>query len=144
MPKVSVAIPSYNASQTIEATLRSVFDSTFGDLEIIITDDASTDDTLQIVEGVGDPRVRWVQNPRTLGPTANWNRALSKATEGLGILRKIFQDDALPPGLKHHKDSCYTYYYRKLMRRAIELLEDGQVQPVQRMIQALHTLGYTT
>ena len=82
MPKVSVAILSYNASQTIEATLRSVFDSTFGDLEIIITDDASTDDTLQIVEGVGDPRVRWVQNPRTLGPPANWNRALSKATEG--------------------------------------------------------------
>ncbi|MGD1994275.1 MAG: glycosyltransferase, partial [Anaerolineae bacterium] len=95
MPKVSVAIPSYNASETIAATLRSVLDSAFGDLEIVINDDASTDETLQNVRAVDDPRIRWYRNPETLGPAANWNRAISKASgEFIGLLN---HDDLYGP-----------------------------------------------
>lgn len=287
MPRVSVAIPTYNASTTIEATLRSVLDSTFDDLEIIVTDDASTDDTLQIVEAVDDPRIRWVRNPQTLGAPANWNRALGKANgefvgllnhddlygpfwlafavhalenhppigwvatayriidekghvkgaikrfdetgaidretaflqiarldglgpvylarreviealggydeeigasadndlflrlasryplyyscnphhaawrshpgnlthrwptvdqaiEGLKTLSKAFEDDAMPPRLKRHKASCYTYFYQKTLDRARELLASDQIETAQYIVEVLYKLGYKT
>ena len=51
MPQtVSVVIPAYNSSTTIEATLQSVFNQTFRDFEIVVVDDGSTDATRQILE----------------------------------------------------------------------------------------------
>lgn len=57
--KVSVIIPAYNARATIETTLRSVIAQTFRDMEIIVLDDGSKDDTAEIVErlAVEDPRI---------------------------------------------------------------------------------------
>ncbi|MEN6451590.1 MAG: glycosyltransferase [Thermoguttaceae bacterium] len=58
MPKVSVIIPAYNASKTIRHTLKSVFDQTYRDFEVVVVDDGSTDDTVEILKSYGD-RVRW-------------------------------------------------------------------------------------
>ncbi len=79
MNLVSVCIPSYNAASTIEATIRSVLDSCYENVEIIINDDASTDDTKTIVEGIEDDRVKFYQNDHTLGVPANWNCAMQRA-----------------------------------------------------------------
>lgn len=56
---VSVIVPVYNASATIERTLRSVMMQTYANLEIIVVDDGSEDDSAAIVQGIGreDPRV---------------------------------------------------------------------------------------
>jgi Glycosyl transferase family 2 len=51
-PLVSVIIPAYNASATIERALRSVLAQTYGQLEIIVMDDGSIDDTAAIVERI--------------------------------------------------------------------------------------------
>lgn len=48
-PKVSVIIPTYNSAPFIVATIRSVLDQTYDNYEVIIVDDGSTDDTLQVV-----------------------------------------------------------------------------------------------
>ncbi len=48
-PKVSVVIPAYNSSPFIAATLRSVLDQTYDNYEVIVVDDGSTDDTLQVL-----------------------------------------------------------------------------------------------
>jgi glycosyltransferase involved in cell wall biosynthesis len=78
-PLVSVCIPAYNAERTIGETIRSVLDSAYTNLEVIVSDDASTDCTRKVVEGFGDPRVRFYSNEQTAGPGGNWNRALQKA-----------------------------------------------------------------
>jgi glycosyltransferase involved in cell wall biosynthesis len=59
VPLVSVVIPAYNASTTIERTLRSVMAQTFDQLEIIVVDDGSSDETPSIVERIArqDPRL---------------------------------------------------------------------------------------
>jgi glycosyltransferase involved in cell wall biosynthesis len=64
-PLVSVIIPAYNASVTIERTLRSVLAQTHGHLEIIVVDDGSIDDTAAIVERISreDPRIILLQQP---------------------------------------------------------------------------------
>jgi glycosyltransferase involved in cell wall biosynthesis len=78
--KVSVCIPSYNASRFIGETLRSVLDSEYRNIEIIISDDASTDDTATIIESLQDRRIRFCRNGRNEGPVRNWNRAVTQAT----------------------------------------------------------------
>jgi glycosyltransferase involved in cell wall biosynthesis len=92
---VSVCIPSYNASAYIGETIKSVLDSTYSTLEIIVNDDASTDNTREIVEGFDDDRVRFFQNETNLGVPRNWNRALKKASgQFVGLLN---HDDLYGP-----------------------------------------------
>lgn len=78
--KVSVCIPSYNAAPFIGETIKSVLDSEYQNLEIIINDDASTDNTPAIIESVRDSRVSFYRNERNVGPVRNWNLAITKAT----------------------------------------------------------------
>jgi glycosyltransferase involved in cell wall biosynthesis len=61
--KVGVVVPMYNAENTISATLQSVFDQTYRDLDIVVVDDGSTDGSLAIVREwqARDPRIRLVQ-----------------------------------------------------------------------------------
>lgn len=92
---VSICIPSYNASRFIGETIKSVLDSTYNNLEIIVNDDASTDNTREIVEAFDDERVRFYQNDTTMGVPGNWNKALEKASgEFVGLLN---HDDMYGP-----------------------------------------------
>lgn len=58
MVKVSIIIPCYNAEKYISETLKSVFSQTFGDYEVLLIDDGSTDDSLQLVREQYGEKVR--------------------------------------------------------------------------------------
>src|SRR6266478_2041530 len=62
---VSVIIPAYNASVTIERTLGSVVNQTYSNLEVLVVDDGSTDETALLVQRMADadPRIRLLQKP---------------------------------------------------------------------------------
>jgi glycosyltransferase involved in cell wall biosynthesis len=74
---ISVCIPAFNNAAFIAATLESVLHQTHHHLEIIITDDLSTDGTVATVRRFSDARIRLVQNEANLGFGGNWNKALS-------------------------------------------------------------------
>jgi glycosyltransferase involved in cell wall biosynthesis len=94
-PAVSVCIPAYNGAAHIEQAVASVLGQTMEDLEVIVTDDASTDATVDILRRIADPRLRTEVNQQNLGPAGNWNRALTFAR---GRYVKIMgQDDLLHP-----------------------------------------------
>ncbi|MDK3020147.1 glycosyltransferase family 2 protein [Pseudodonghicola flavimaris] len=63
MPKASVIVPAYNVAATLGETLRALLDQTYGDFEIVVVDDGSSDRTAAIARGFGDPRIRLVQQP---------------------------------------------------------------------------------
>lgn len=77
---VSVIVPAYNASATIERTLRSVMAQTYSQLEIIVVDDGSNDRTAAIVERVSreDPRIILLRQPSGGVATAR-NRGIAHA-----------------------------------------------------------------
>ncbi len=76
-PMVSVIVPLYNKADHIAATLDSALAQTFGDYEIIVVDDGSTDASSAIAQGYGD-RIRYIhQNNRGAG--AARNRGLAEA-----------------------------------------------------------------
>ena len=81
-PKVSVIIPAHNAAATILETIRSVQRQTVDDLEIIVVDDGSTDDTLQMVRGVRDDGLT-VYGYERAGVAQARNRGLAHASGDL-------------------------------------------------------------
>jgi len=79
MPTIAVVIPLYNKGRYIRRALDSVCAQTFGDFEIIVVDDGSTDDGPQIVQRYSDRRIRLIQQPNA-GPGAARNRGVREST----------------------------------------------------------------
>lgn len=81
VPAVSVGMPVYNSSEWIEAAAASILGQSYRDLELIISDNASTDDTFAICERIAraDPRVRLLRNSRNLGANRNYLAVLHAA-----------------------------------------------------------------
>ena len=92
-PRVSVIVPVYNGAATIGRALKSVFDQTFTDYEIVICDDGSTDDTAPVLAGYGD-QIRVVRQPNRGLPAAR-NAAVA-ASRG-ELLALIDHDDEWLP-----------------------------------------------
>jgi glycosyltransferase involved in cell wall biosynthesis len=80
-PLVSVVLPAHNAAATIAETLASALGQSYRNLEVIVIDDASTDDTAAIARRAGaeDPRVRVVELPRNSGPSGARNAGIAQA-----------------------------------------------------------------
>jgi glycosyltransferase involved in cell wall biosynthesis len=95
LPAVSVCIPCYRGAAHLGAAIESVLAQTYTDFELIIIDDNSPDNTDEVVAGFSDPRIRYLKNPRNLGPEGNWNRCLDEAR---GRFFKLLpQDDLIAP-----------------------------------------------
>lgn len=79
---VSVLIPVYNVEQYVETAIKSIIDQTYTNLEIIVIDDGSTDNTYQIVDEIAksDARIKLFRNEQNLKIVKTLNRALSYAT----------------------------------------------------------------
>jgi succinoglycan biosynthesis protein ExoO len=80
-PSVSVILPTYNAAAFMRRALESALAQTVEDIEVIVIDNVSEDDSLSIAEAAGavDPRVVPVRNARNIGAAASCNRALKGA-----------------------------------------------------------------
>jgi glycosyltransferase involved in cell wall biosynthesis len=79
---VSVCIPAYNSGSFIEATLLSIMNQTYSNLEIIISDNASTDSTAEIIQELSreDKRIRFIKNESNIGYVKNIMQAVNAAS----------------------------------------------------------------
>ena len=77
---VSVIMPAYNASATIGTAIQSVMDQTFTDWELIVVDDCSRDNTIEVVRSMSDPRIKVVALTDNVRPAAARNIGLRHAT----------------------------------------------------------------
>lgn len=78
-PKVSVIISTYNRANLLPRAVNSVLSQTYDDYEVIIVDDASSDDTQKVVAVLNDPRIRSLRHDRNLGHSASINTGISHA-----------------------------------------------------------------
>jgi glycosyltransferase involved in cell wall biosynthesis len=97
-PRVSVLIPTYNYAHFLDDAIQSVLAQTYTDYELIIVDNASTDNTDEVVARyLSDTRVRYYKHPENIGLVANWNSGL-KHTRG-EFLKILCADDKFRPTL---------------------------------------------
>jgi hypothetical protein len=95
VPLVSVCIPTYNYARFLPQAIESVLGQTHEDLELIVLDDASTDDTAAVAEQYADERFRYVRHEQNIGLFANFNRCLEHAQGD--FVKVLCADDWLHP-----------------------------------------------
>jgi glycosyl transferase family 2 len=94
--KFTVIIPTRERCDTLVAALRTCTQQRYDRLEIIVSDNVSTDRTAEVVKSFGDSRIRYVNPGRRMAMTGNWEFALSHVEEGYVTI--IGDDDGLLPG----------------------------------------------
>lgn len=95
MPCISVVMPVYNGANTIREAVNSILSQTFEDFELIIIDDGSTDDTMEVVRSIKDERIKYIENEKNRDIVYALNIGLSSAT-GTYIARMDADDISLP------------------------------------------------
>jgi glycosyl transferase family 2 len=89
MPKFTIGIPTYNRADLLPTALAAALNQSHEDVEVIVSDNASSDNTSEVVRQFGD-RVRYFRNDTNLGPAANFCRLVDLAT---GEFFSWLQDD---------------------------------------------------
>jgi glycosyltransferase involved in cell wall biosynthesis len=94
-PKVSVLIPTFNYGRYLPEAIESVLAQDYSDFEILISDDASADDSAAVIEAYGktDARIRYHLHRSNLGMVANWNWCLQHARGE--YVKFLFGDDVI-------------------------------------------------
>ena len=82
-PKVSIGLPVYNGEKTIKKSINSLLSQTFRDFELIISDNASDDETSNICKGFSlkDPRIKYIRQKKILVLVKISNMCLKKLVE---------------------------------------------------------------
>ena len=106
-PAVSVCVPTHNRASSLRLTLEAILRQTAQDFEIIVGDDASTDDTAETVGAFSDPRIRYCRHRTNLGIYGNWNALISQAR---GRFVCIYHD--------------HDTYLPTILERSLALLEE--------------------
>jgi glycosyltransferase involved in cell wall biosynthesis len=109
-PKVSIGLPVFNGANFIRSAIQSILAQDYRDLELIIADNASTDETESICRelAAGDPRIRYYRNERNLGAAGNYNKVFELARG------EYFKWAA-------HDDECHP----AMVRRCVDALENA-------------------
>jgi glycosyltransferase involved in cell wall biosynthesis len=93
--QISVCMATYNGASYISEQIASILPQLTGASELVIVDDASSDDTVAIVESLDDPRIRLISQPHNLGAVRTFERAIREATGEVIFLSD--QDDVWHP-----------------------------------------------
>ncbi|NDJ61555.1 MAG: glycosyltransferase [Chloroflexi bacterium] len=100
-PTFSVCIPNYNYGHFIGETIQSVLDQTYPLFEVIIADNASTDNSVEVIRSFNDDRIRLVENRYNIGFAPNLQRATMYAQND--FINLLSSDDQMKP------DALETY-----------------------------------
>lgn len=94
-PQISILMPVYNVAGYLRMTIDSILAQTFGDFELVIIDDGSTDETIEIIQSYQDERIKFYRNECNLGLIATLNKGLQLCSAPL--IARMDGDDIMMP-----------------------------------------------
>lgn len=108
-PRLTIGLPVYNGENYLAESIEALLGQTYGDFELVISDNASTDSTQEICHryGAWDSRIRYIRQPRNIGLQPNHNFVIRRAR---GELFKMASHDDL--------------YARDLLKRLVDALDE--------------------
>lgn len=127
-PKASVIVAVRNSGGLIRETLDALFAQSLTDIEVIVVDDASTDDTPELLASYADPRLRVVRNATNLGIAASRNRALELARAPYAAIND-HDDVSAPDRLARQVAWLDAHPGVALLATGAVVLENGRTRP---------------
>lgn len=125
-PRVSVLIPTFNYARFLPETLNSVLCQDLRDIEVVVVDDASTDETPSVMQTLAtrDPRITFIRHERNLGMVENWNWCLGRARGA--YVKYLFADDRLsrPDSLRRMAEMLDAHPQAVLATCAREIMDE--------------------
>jgi GT2 family glycosyltransferase len=115
LPFVTIAIPTYNRARSyLPVAVEAARAQSYPLLEIIVADNASSDDTAGFMQSIGDLRLRYLRHPVNIGANRNYNYCLSKARGDYFLL--LHDDDAID---RDFVDACMKAVNYKVIQGVI-------------------------
>lgn len=78
-PLVSIVMPSFNTAEYIRASIESIINQTYQNFELIVVDDLSSDNSVEIINSFNDPRIKLIKNEKNSGAGVSRNTAIRLA-----------------------------------------------------------------
>jgi glycosyltransferase involved in cell wall biosynthesis len=129
-PAVSVVMATYNGAALLPETLAGLQAQTFADWELVAVDDGSRDDTVAVLRGWSDPRIRVIESAVNGGPVVARNRAFA-AARGRYIAGLDQDDLCLPDRFARQVAWLDAHPETVLVSTATDCLVEGRVRPGQ-------------
>jgi glycosyltransferase involved in cell wall biosynthesis len=105
LPPISIVVPNYNGGATIEATLRSLIEQEYPNLEILVVDGGSTDNSVEVIRRY-EQHIAWWVSEKDRGQTHAINKGFARATGD--VVNWLCSDDVLLPGALHRVARAYV------------------------------------
>jgi len=114
-PIVSICIPTYNRASMVSDAIKSALNQTYSPIEVMVVDNASSDNIEEVISSFHDPRLKFVKNDKNLGLFGNFNRCIELAKGK--YIHILHSDDWIDPGftetctrfLESHPDVVMTF-----------------------------------
>ena len=117
-PLVSVIISVFNEQERIADAIKSILNQTYQNLEILVIDDCSTDDTLKIIKSINSPKIKIFSNSKNIGLTKSLN-ILIQNSKGDFIARQDADDISYPDRINSQLIYMDKYNLHAVGSRAI-------------------------
>jgi hypothetical protein len=131
MPRVSIVIPTLNRAHLLRSSLRSAIQQSFPDLEVLVFDDMSSDDTSEVATSHTSARVRYVRSPTRLNMSESFEAALEQAR---GEYITFLTDDSylLPDCITRAYDAATRHDVPLVVWRHAGYFDEHWVEPARR------------
>lgn len=141
-PKISVFIPTHNRALLLERSINSVLTQKYPNIELIVVDDGSSDNTWEILNSIDDKRVRIFRNETPQGACAARNRAIKAATGDLitGLDDDDHFDEKRIVDLWEAYDPNYSFIFAKKLSVRIFFL--SPIVCIRRQVNVRQLLNY--
>ena len=114
MKKVTIMIPTYNQAKYISKAIESALSIDYSNIEVIVSDDCSSDNTDEIVKSIKDDRIFYLKNKKNSGAAVSRNKALKMAKgKWIAFLDSddLWKKDKLEKQIKFMKNNNYHFSY---------------------------------
>jgi len=129
---ISVVIPTYNRAATVRGAITSVLQQSWTNIEVIVVDDCSSDDTVATVQNMQDPRIKLIARDTNGGPSVARNQGIAEA-KGDWVAFQDSDDEWLPQKLELQMariaqmgPSCVAAYCGMVVEGAVERPEGAR------------------
>jgi glycosyltransferase involved in cell wall biosynthesis len=125
LPFVTIAIPTYNrAGSYLPVALRSALAQNYPRLEVLVADNASTDETASLLQGIIDKRLRYMRHPVNIGANRNYNYCLKEARGDYFLL--LHDDDAIDDDFVAACMAAANYaVHEGIIRTGVRVIDEG-------------------